>query len=101
MSKWDEIDNSIVQMWQIHVGIVGVNCGAWVQFTTKCNPFLSGIKDPLRYLYYFQHLLEGRSKDVHLIASLFKNNTIQIVSGLLLQYHIALLCSFLSNSTEK
>ena len=39
-------------MWQMHVGIVGVNCGAWVQFTTKCNLSLSGIKDPLRYLLF-------------------------------------------------
>ena len=88
-------------MWQMYVGIVGVNCGAWVQFTTKCNLSLSGIKYPLKYLDYFQCLLEGRSKDVHLSTSPFKNNTIQIISGLLLQYHIALLCSFLSNSTEK
>ena len=101
VSKWDEIDNSIARMWQMYVGIVGVNCDAWVQFTTKCNLSLSEIKDPLRYLYYFQCLLEGRSKDMHLITSPFKNNTIQIVSGLLLPYHIALLCSFLSNSTEK
>ena len=101
VSKWDEIDNSIARMWQMYVGIVGVNCDAWIQFTTKCNLSLSGIKDPLKYLYYFQCLLEGRSKDVHLITSPFKNNTIQIVSGLLLPYHIALLCSFLSNSTEK
>ena len=48
VSKWDEIDNSIARMWQMYVGIVGVNCDAWIQFTTKCNLSLSGIKDPLK-----------------------------------------------------
>ena len=98
---WDELDNSVARMWQMYVGIVGVNCDAWVQFTTKCNLALGELKNPLSYLYYLQCLLEGKSKNIHLVSTVFKNKTISFHSRTLLPYHIALLCLFLSKSTEQ
>ena len=91
---WDELDNSIARMWQMYVGIVGVNCNAWVQFTTEYNISLSGFRDPLSYLYYFQCLLEGKSNGICVVSSPFNNNTVQFSSRSLLPYHIALLCLF-------
>ena len=98
---WDELDNSNARMWQMYVGIVGVNCNAWVQFTTKFNLSLDKFEDPLMYLYYIQCLLEGRSKNINYITSIFKFNTIRLSCATLLPYHIALLCVFLSKSTEQ
>ena len=73
---WGELDNSNACMWQMYVGIVGVNSDAWEQFTTEHEFTLCGVKDPLNYLYYFQCLLEGKSEKVHFVSSPFKNNTI-------------------------
>jgi len=87
-------------MWQMYVGIVGVNCDAWVQFTTECNLSLDKVKDPLKFLYLFQCLSEGRS-DVYPVSSVFKDNIIEFPSKVLLPYHIALLYLFLSKSTEQ
>ena len=99
---WDELGNSIARMWQMYVGIVGVNCDAWVQFTTQCNICLDTFGDPLQYLYYFQCLLEGKSKDIQLsISTVFIHNTIRLPSRVLLPYHIALLCLFLTKSTKQ
>ena len=98
---WDELDNSNARMWQMYVGIVGVNCDAWVQFTSEHSLSLNEFTDPLEYLYYVQCVLEGRSKSVHLNSDVFKDDTIQFPSRTLLPYHIALFCLFLSMSTKK
>ena len=96
---WGEVDNSNARMWQMYVGIVRVNCAAWVQFTSEHN--LSNKYDsPLSYLYYFQCLLEGKCKDIHFDSPFIINNTIQFPFVSLLPYHIALLCLFLSKSTK-
>ena len=97
----NELDNSTARMWQMYVGIVGVNCDAWVQFTTECKLTLDKFKTPLRYFYYLQCLIEGRSKITNFVSSAFKDNTIEFSHVGLLPYHIALLCSFLSKSTEQ
>ena len=97
---WDELDNSHARMWQMYVGIVGVNCDAWEQFTTEHEFTLCGVKNPLNYLYYFQCLLEGKSENVQFASSPFKNNTIDFSQRTLMPYHIILLCLFLSKSTE-
>ena len=97
---WDELDNSNARMWQMYVGIVGVNCDAWVQFTSEPNVSLIEFSDPLGYLYYFQCLLEGRSNSVHLDSDVFKDDTIRLYPRTLLPYHIALLCLFLSISSK-
>ena len=100
--SWDELDNSNARMWQMYVGIVGVNCDAWVQFTTEYNLTISTFRDdPLSFLYYFQCLLEGKGKNLHFVSSPFKNNTISLFCRTLLPYHVELLCLFLSKSTEK
>ena len=98
---WDELDNSNGRMWQMYVGIVGVDCDAWVQFTIEHSLTLNEFTDPLSYLYYFQCLLEGKSKNMQFVLSPFKNNTIDLFQRALLPYHIALLCLFLSKSTEQ
>ena len=98
---WDELDNSNARMWQMYVGIVGVDCDAWVQFTNQYTICLDTFDDPLQYLYYFQYLLEGKGKDVQLISPIFRGNAIQFPSRILLPYHIALLCSYLSKSTRQ
>ena len=95
------MNDSYAQMWQMYVGIVGVNCDAWVQFTIECNLTLNGFKDPLSYLYYFQCLLEGGRKGLDLTSSVFRNSTIRIPLKTLLSYHVVLLCLFLSKSTEQ
>ena len=99
--KSEILDNSNARMWQMYLGIVGINCDAWMQFTIECNISLNRFKDPLNYLYYFQCLLEGKGEDVDLVSSPFKNNTIQFLHRALLPYHIAMLCIFLSKSTEQ
>ena len=99
--SWNELNNSNARMWQMYVGIVGVDCDAWVQFTTEFNLSLEKFEDPLRYFYYLQCLLEGRSKNINLVSSVFRGNTIQFPYVTLSPYHIALLCVFLSKSTEK
>ena len=96
-----ELDRYHVRVWQMYVGIVGAHCDAWVQFTTERSYALSEIKDPVLYLYFLQCMLEGKCKNVNLITSPFKNNTIKFPSYTLLPYHIALLCLFLSKSTEQ
>ena len=55
----NELDNSTARMWQMYVGIVGVNCNAWVEFTTGCNLSLDKFEHPLTCFYYLQCLLEG------------------------------------------
>ena len=99
----NELDNSNAHMWQMYVEIVGVNYDAWIKFTTKFNLSLDKFKDPLKYLYYIQCLLEGRSKKINIkyVTSVFKYNTIRLPYVTLLPYHIALLCVFLSKSTEQ
>ena len=99
---WDELDNSNARMWQMYLGIVGVNCDAWIQFTNECNLSLNHVNDHLEYIYYFQCLLEGGSKDVHLNLAVFEDDTIQFPGcRALLPYHIAMLCLFLSKSTKQ
>ena len=96
----NELDSSIARMWQMYVGIVGVKCDAWIKFTGDCN--LSFIfDDPLRYLHYIQCLLEGKIEDVLPVSSAFEDHSIQIPSRTLLPYHIALLCLFISKSTDQ
>ena len=95
-----ELDRYHIRVWQMYVGIVGIHCDAWVQFTTERSYSLSEIKDPVLYLYYLQCLLEGKCKNVNLTTSPFKKNTITFPYTLL-PYHIALLCLFLSKSTEQ
>ena len=99
--SWNELDNSSARMWQMYVGIVGVNCDAWLQVTTERKFTLCGVKDPLSFLYYFQCLLEGKSKNLCFVSSPFKNSTIKLLHKVLLPYHIALLCKFLSKSNEQ
>ena len=98
---WNELNSSNDRMWQMYVGIVGVNSDAWVQFTTEWNLTLDKFKDPLGYFYYLQCLLEGKCKNINFDSSAFKDNTIEFPHVPLLPYHIALLCSFLSKSTEQ
>ena len=97
----NELNNSNAQMWQMYVGIVGVNCNAWVQFTTEYNLWLDKFEDPLGYVYYLQCLLEGRCKDIQPTFSIFKDSIIHFPYKVLLPYHIALLCLFLFKSTEQ
>ena len=97
----NKLDNSTARMWQMYVGIVGVRCDAWVQFTTKCNLSLDNFEHPLGYIYYLQCLIEGRSGNINLVSSIFESNIIRLPYVPLLPYHIALLCVFLSKSTEK
>ena len=97
----NEVDNSIARMWQMYIGIVGVNSDAWTKFASDCNFSLNIFDDPLRYLYYFQCLLEGKCEDVHPVSSVFEGHTIQFPYDKLLPYHIALLCLFLSKSSEQ
>ena len=97
----NESDSYHVRVWQMYVGIVGVHCDTWVQFTTACSYSLSKIKDGVLYLYFLQCLLEGKCKNVNLITSPFENNTIKFPLHRLLPYHIALLYLFLSKSTEQ
>ena len=98
--NWD-LDYSIARMWQMYVGIVGTDCNAWVKFTTEFELSLDKLDDPLSYLYFFQCLLESKSKHVQHSSSPFKNHTIHIPSKILLPYHIAMLCLFLSKCTEQ
>ena len=97
----ETLNDSLARMWQMYLGIVGVNCGAWVQFTTECSFSLDELKDPLKSLYYFQCVLEGKSKNVPVVLSVFELNTIQFIGRTLLPYHIALLCAYLSKSTKQ
>ena len=97
----ETLNDSLARMWQMYLGIVGVNCDAWVQFTTECSFSLDELKDPLKSLYYFQCLLEGKSKNVPVVLSVFELNTIQFIGRTLLPYHIALLCAYLSKSTKQ
>ena len=99
--SWNELDNSSARMWQMYVGIVGVNCDAWLQVTTERKFTLCGVKDPLSFLYYFQCLLEGKSENLCFVSSPFKNSTIKLLHKVLLPYHIALLCKFLFKSIEQ
>ena len=94
---WNETDISNARMWQMYLGIVGVNCDAWVQFTTEYNLSLHQISDPLEYIYYFQCLSEGRSEKVNPIAisPAFQNNNLLFLYRTLLPYHIAMLCFFI------
>ena len=94
----DELDSSNARMWQMFLGIVGTNCDAWLQFTTECN---LQINDPLGYIYYFQCLLEGGSQNVCPIPTVFVSQCLQFPSKTLTPYHIAMLCLFLSKSTEQ
>ena len=96
----NELDRYHVRVWQMYVGIVGAHCDAWVQFTTEHSYSLSEIQDPVLYLYYLQCMLEGKCKNLNLTTSPFQNNTIMFPYTLL-PYHIALLCLFLSKSTEQ
>ena len=98
---WNELNSSNDRMWEMYVGIVGVNSDAWAQFTTEWNLTLDKFKDPLGYFYYLQCLLEGKCKNINFDSSAFKDNTIEFPHVPLLPYHIALLCSFLSKSTEQ
>ena len=98
---WDELDDSNARMWQMYLGIVGVNCDAWVQFTTECNLSLNQISDPLEHIYYFQCLSEGGSEHINLVSSVFQNNKLSFISRILLPYHIAMLCLFLFKSTKQ
>ncbi|XP_065896915.1 protein NLRC3-like isoform X2 [Dysidea avara] len=105
----ERLDDSIAQMWQMYLGIVGVNSEAWVQFTIEhgCSPDRFKCH-PLRFLYYFQCLVEGASKNVSRIASsrfitpFEEDNTIRFsFRTKLFPHYIALLCSFISRSTHK
>ena len=102
----ETLNDSFARMWQMYVGLVGVDCDVWKQFTTEYKLGLSNMF-PLRFIYYFQCLMEGRSKAIEApISSVFKNNTISIPTHVfsvkvLSPYHIALLCFFLSKSTEQ
>ena len=102
----ETLNDSFARMWQMYVGLVGVDCDVWKQFTTERKLELSKMF-PLRFIYYFQCLMEGRSTDKQApISSAFQNNTISIPSHVfsvkvLSPYHIALLCFFLSKSTEQ
>ena len=98
--SWDELSNSNARMWQMYVGIVGVNCDAWMQFTYENNLTLSAIKDPLNYLYYLQCLVEGKCDNLDFVSSPFKNSTINFYCRALIPYDMVLLCLFLSKSSE-
>ena len=98
--SWDQLSNSNARMWQIYVGIVGVNCDAWMQFTNESNLTLSTFKDPLNYLYYLQCLIEGKCDNLDFVSSPFKNGTIDFRFETLIPYHMVLLCLFLSKSSE-
>ena len=97
----NELDNSKARMWQMYLGIVGVNCDAWVQFTTECNLSLNQLSDPLEHIYYFQCLSEGRSEQPIAISPAFQDNKLLFLYRTLLPYHIAMLCVFLSKSTKQ
>ena len=98
--SWDDLSSSNARMWQMYVGIVGVNCDAWIQFTNESNLTLSTFKDPLNYLYYLQCLIEGKCDHLDLVSSPFKNGTIDFYHRTLIPYHMVLLCLFLFKSSE-
>ena len=98
--SWDELSNSYARMWQMYVGIVGVNYDAWMQFTNENNLTLSAIKDPLNYLYYLQCLVEGNCNNLDFVSPPFKNGAINFRHKALIPYHMVLLCLFLSKSSE-
>ena len=98
--SWDELSNSNARMWQMYVGIVGVNCDAWIQFTDESNLKLNAFKDPLNYLYYLQCLIEGKCDKLDFVSSPFKNGIIDFGRRALIPYHMVLLCLFLSKSSE-
>ena len=98
--SWDELSNSNARMWQMYVGIVGINCDAWMQFTNENNLTLSAIKDPVNYLYYLQCLIEGKCDNLDFISSPFKDGTIRFGRRALIPYVMVLLCLFLSKSSE-
>ena len=98
--SWDELSSSNARMWQMYVGIVGVNCDAWIQFTNESNLTLSACENPLNYLYYLQCLVEGKCDHLDLVSSPFENGTIDFRFKALIPYHMVLLCLFLSKSSE-
>ena len=97
---WDELSNSNARMWQMYVGIVGVNCDAWIQFTNENNLTLNAFINPLNYLYYLQCLVEGKCDNLDFVSSPFKHGTIDFGRRALIPYHMVLLCLFLSKSSE-
>ena len=97
---WDELSNSNARMWQMYVGIVGVNCDAWIQFTNENNLTLNAFTNPLNYLYYLQCLVEGKCDNLDFVSSPFKHGTIDFRRRALIPYHMVLLCLFLSKSSE-
>ena len=100
------LNDSFARMWQMYIGLVGVDCDAWKQFTSECKFTLSRMY-PLKFIYYFQCYVESQSEDIQTaIPSVFQNSTISIPSTefsikVLSPYHIGLLCFFLSKSTER
>jgi len=92
----------IAQMWQMYLGIVGVNSPAWIQFTNEQGYSLDRFKvSPLWFLYYFQCLVEGNSKDIPETFPVFQRNQIRFSPGtVLLPYYIAQLCLLISKSSE-
>ena len=98
--SWEELSSSNARMWQMYVGIVGVNCDAWIQFTNESNLTLSAFKDPLNYLYYLQCLIEGKCDNLDLVSSPFESGSIDFHFKALIPYHMVLLCLFLSKSSE-
>ena len=99
----DTLNDSVARMWQMYLGIVKVNCNAWIQFTNECSISLDKFTDPIKYLYYFQCLLEGTgdSEIVPVFTSAFYCNTMRFTCQTLLPYHIALLCMYLSKSPKQ
>ena len=92
-------DTSGALMWQVYLGIVGVDSDARLQFITECDYSLSKFEYCLQFLYHFQCLIEGRSKELHTI-SCFKNQTILFfcTTHTLL---LATLCLFISKCLEQ
>jgi len=92
----------IAQMWQMYLGIVGVNSPAWIQFTKELGYSLDKFRgSPLWFLYYFQCLVEGGCKDIPDTFSVFQKNQIQFSPRtLLLPYYTAQLCLLISESSE-
>ena len=102
----ETLNDSFARMWQMYIGLVGVDCSAWKQFTSE-HKFTLRRMYPLKFIYYFQCYIESQSEDIQAAVPLvFQNNTISIPSTVfsvkvLSPYHIGLLCFFLSKSTEQ
>ena len=108
-----QVKESIAKMWQMYFGIVGVDSPAWSQFTVEHKFSLADYKFfGTEFLFYFQCLVEGASKEVCDAISPFERDDriyLPLIGGcpfmpvvnVMSPYYIGLLCSFISVSNKE